>query len=283
MNAQSWATELSDAIGRVALRILEFLPAIFGALALLLIGWLIAVLLRTLLTKLSETVLTRLSRQRFASTKAVQSATRQSRTWQSTPAIVGGIVFWTVLLFFIAAAVEALGLSAVSNIVGLVTAYLPQVLAGVLILLVGLWAGEFAYLLLSRATAKAQLAYGDVLARFAQALIVLVMAIIAIDHLGVQSAVLVTILAIVFAATFGAAALAFGLGARDAVSNILASRYLRRAYSPGDVVRIGEHQGTIIEITETAVMLDTEGGRVLVPACHFNEQTSVLVTPGNPE
>lgn len=277
MNAQDWATQLSDAVGRVALKILEYLPSIFGALALLLIGWLVAALLRAALTKLSESVLTRLSRQRLAGTGAVQSATRQSRTWQSTPAVVGAIVFWTVLLFFLAAAVEALGLSAVSNVVTLITAYLPHVLAGVIILLVGLWLGEFVRLLLSRAAARAQIVYGDVLARFAQVLIVLVMAIIAMEELGVDSNVLVTILAIVFATTFGAAALAFGLGARGAVSNIIAARYARRAYAAGDVVRIGEFEGTIIEITETSVVLDTKDGRVTIPARHFTEDASVLL------
>lgn len=283
MNAQDWATQLSDAIGRVALKVLEYLPSIFGALALLLIGWLIASLLRAALTKLTESILTRLSRQRLASNRAVQSATRHSRTWQTTPAVVGGIVFWTVLLFFLAAAVEALGLSAVSNVVSQITAYLPHVLAGVLILLVGLWVGEFVRLLLSRAAANAQLVYGDLLARFAQVLIVLVMAIIAIEELGVDSKVLVTILAIVFATTFGAAALAFGLGAQGAVSNIIAARYARRAYTPGDVVRIGEFEGPIIEITETSVMLDTRNGRVLVPARHFTEDTSVLVSRSGTE
>ena len=283
MNAQDWATQLSDAIGRVALRILEYLPIIFGALALLLIGWLVAALLRAALTKLTESVLTRVSRQRLASTSAVQSATRRSRTWQSTPAVVGAIVFWTVLLFFLAAAVEALGLSAVSNVVGLITAYLPHVLAGVVILLVGLWVGEFVRLLLSRAAAKAHLVYGDVLARFAQIMIVLVMGIIAIEELGVESSVLVTILAIVFATTFGAAALAFGLGAQGAVSNIIAARYVRRAYSPGDVVRIGEAEGPIIEITETSVMLETRNGRVLIPAKHFTEDTSVLISRSESE
>lgn len=283
MNAQDWATQLSDAIGRVALRILEYLPIIFGALALLLIGWLVAALLRAAFTKLTESLLTRLSRQRLASASAVQSATRRSRTWQSTPAVVGAIVFWTVLLFFLAAAVEALGLSAVSNVVGLITAYLPHVLAGVVILLVGLWVGEFVRLLLSRAAAKAHLVYGDVLARFAQVLIVLVMGIIAIEELGVDSNVLVTILAIVFATTFGAAALAFGLGAQGAVSNIIAARYARRAYSPGDVVRIGDVEGPVIEITETSVMLETRDGRVQIPARHFTEHTSVLVSRSDSE
>ncbi len=281
MEAQNWAAQLSDSIGRVALKILEYLPNILGALALVLIGWLVARLLRAIVSKIAKGILTTVSRQRLGSSKAVDAHTQQSRTWQTTPAIVGAIVFWTIFLIFIAAAVEFLGLRAVSNFVGLLTAYLPRVLAGILILLVGIWAGEFVRLLLSRAAAKAQLAWGDLLARFAQIMVVLVMAIIAVDELGIESMILTVTVATFFAATFGAAAIAFGLGARASVSNILASRYVRKAYAVGDVVRVGDYEGKIIEMTDTAVMLDSEKGRVMVPAQLFNEESSLLVKGGD--
>jgi small-conductance mechanosensitive channel len=280
MDAQTFAAQLSDSIGRVGVKILEYLPNLLGALALLLIGWLAARLLRVAVSKISKGILTTLGRQRLASTKAVQAHTQQSRTWQTTPAIVGAIVYWTVLLFFVAAAVEALGLRAVSNFVGIITAYLPRVLAGVLILLVGLWAGEFVRMLLARAAARANLAWGDLLARSVQIMIVLVMVIIAVDQLGVESTILTVTFATFFAATFGAAAIAFGLGARSSVSNILASRYVRKAYETGDVVRVGDHEGKILEITDTAVMMESEQGRLMVPAQRFNEESSLLVKRG---
>ena len=280
MDAQNWAAQLSDSIGRVAIKVLEYLPNILGALALVLIGWIVARLLRAIVSRIAKGILTTLSRQRVGKTKAVDAHTQQSRTWQTTPALVGAIVYWTVLLFFVAAAVEALGLQAVSNFVGLVTAYLPRVLAGILILLVGIWAGEFVRLLIARAAARADIAWGDLLARFAQAMVVLVMAIIAIDEIGIESTILTVTVATFFAATFGAAAVAFGLGARGSVSNILASRYVRKAYVIGDVVRVGDYEGKIVEITDTAVMLESDRGRVMVPAQRFNEESSLLVKRG---
>jgi hypothetical protein len=172
MDAQNFAAQLSDSIARVGLKVLEYLPNILGALALVLIGWLVARLLRAAVSRIAKGILRTVGRQRVGSTKAVDAHTQRSRTWQTTPAIVAGVVYWTVLLFFIAAAIEALGLRAVSNFVGLVTAYLPRVLAGVLILLVGIWAGEFLRLLITRATARAKLAWGDLMARVAQVMVV---------------------------------------------------------------------------------------------------------------
>ncbi len=111
-------------------------------------------------------------------------------------------------------------------------------------------------------------------------MIVLVMAIVAIDELGIESTILTVTVATFFAATFGAAAVAFGLGARSSVSNILASRYVRKAYGVGDFVRVGEFEGKITEITDTAVMLESGEGRVMVPAQRFNDESSLLVKRG---
>ncbi len=61
------------------------------------------------------------------------------------------------------------------------------------------------------------------------------------------------------------------------MSNIIAAHYVRKAYRVGDSVRIGDQQGRIAEITNTAVVLETEEGRVMVPTRQFNEQVSVLL------
>ena len=82
-------------------------------------------------------------------------------------------------------------------------------------------------------------------------------------------------------AKLGAAALAFGLGAHNTVSNIIAAHYVRKAYRVGDSVRIGKQQGRIIEITQIAVLLDTDEGRVMVPTRQFNEEVSVLLPSGD--
>lgn len=280
MKVEDWSSALAASVTRVANVIFEYLPSVIGSVALLAIGWLVARLLRSASRHVAERALERLSRERLARTKAIGAKTQQSRAYQSVPAVISGIVYWTVLLFFLAAAIEALGLPAVSNVLGLVTAYLPKVLAGVLIVFVGLWAGEFLRALLSRAAARAEFAYAELLGRMAQVLVVLVFLIIAIDQLGIDSTVLIVTMSTGFAATFGAAALAFGLGARDTVGNIIAARYVRRNYHAGDLVRIGDLEGRIIEVADTAVMLESNDGRVMVPAAKFNQEVSVLLAKG---
>ena len=123
----------------------------------------------------------------------------------------------------------------------------------------------------------AGLAYGPLLGRLAQVVVVMIAVVTGIDQVGVESRFLIAALTIVIAAVIGGAALAFGLGARTAVSNIIGAHYLRQTYRVGQTVRIGSVEGSIVAMTTTAVILETGGGRVLVPAKEFSEGVSVLV------
>jgi hypothetical protein len=259
-------------VARVASTLYNYVPTILGSLALLIIGWIVAALLRSLTFHITSRALERLAR-----TRVVQARLQQSRTYRAMPTAISRIVFWGVLLFFFAAAVEVLRLQAVSNVLNVVTAYLPRALLGIVIVFSGLWAGEYVRAALTRTAANVGIAQADAIARVAQALIVFIAIIIAVDQIGIDSTVLVTTLVTVFAATLGAAALAFGLGARGTVSNIIAAHYVRKVYRIGDPVRIGDQQGRIAEITQTAVLLETDQGRVMVPTQQFGEQISILL------
>jgi small-conductance mechanosensitive channel len=276
VNSPNWTTTITESVTRVAATLYNYVPTILGSLALLVVGWIVATLLRSLTFQIATRAFERLAR-----TRVVQARLQQSRTYRATPTAISRIVFWGVLLFFFAAAVEVLRLQAVSNVVNVVVAYLPRAFLGIVIVFTGLWVGEYVRAALARTAANVGIAQADAIARIAQALVVFIAIIIAVGQIGIDSTVLVTTLVTVFAATLGAAALAFGLGAHNTVSNIIAAHYVRKAYRVGDSVRIGKQQGRIIEITQIAVLLDTDEGRVMVPTRQFNEEVSVLLSSGD--
>lgn len=276
-NVEDWTKGLTASVMQVAETFFAFLPSVLGSVALLVVGWFLARALRGVTRRIVAHLLERLSRQRVARTSAIDTRMQQTQTYQSAPAVVGAIVYFMVLIFFVAAAIEALGLPTISNVLSLVTAYFPRVLAAVIIVFIGLWAGDFVNTVVSRTAGIKAIGYAQVVGRALQILIGVLFLIIAVGQLGIDSSILVITLAIVFAATFGGAALAFGLGARATVGNIIAARYVKRGYSPGDTVKIGDVQGKVMEITDTAVMLDSSEGRVMVPAERFSEEASLLV------
>ena len=70
------------------------------------------------------------------------------------------------------------------------------------------------------------------------------------------------------------AALAFGLGARNLIANLIGAQYLRKHCRIGEQMQLGDIEGSIVEVTQTCVVLDTDYGRAVIPAKMFQEQVS---------
>ena len=72
-------------------------------------------------------------------------------------------------------------------------------------------------------------------------------------------------------------ALAFGIGARTLVSNLIASHYIKELVEPAQKIRIGEWEGTVLAISATSVILNTPEGRISIPAKLYQEQPLVVL------
>jgi hypothetical protein len=264
---------LESAFSQVASRVAEYTPNLLGALALLLAGWLVARLLRGLAVKamhVLELLLHRLSRGQMA--RAIPSGSVE---------IVGGILFWVVILFFAAAATHVLGLGAFSLWLQSLVTYVPTLMAGALIIIAGVLLAGLA----RDVTVAALSAFPEhqrvLLGRIVQGAVLVTAVAVGADQIGVRITFLVILAAVVTSAVVGGIALAVSLGARAYVANLIGAHYLRQAFGAGQRVRIGELEGTILELTAVSVVLETEHGRVNVPAKVYNEAPIVLLTPGS--
>lgn len=268
------AAALGEPLAALAERIGGYLPALLGATVLLVVGWALARLLRTWTNRLIGRL------DRSALSRPLHGGLRRIGVERPASEVVGATVFWIVLLLFVTAATETLGLPVVTTWLTGLSLYLPRILVAVLILLAGLLASHLAREATTTAAAAAGAAHPELLGGAAQVMILLVAGVTAVDQIGIDSRFLTLTVTIVIGSLIGGMALAFGLGARAAVSNIIASHYVRQTYRVGHTVRVGGVQGRIVEITTTAVILETADGRVLVPAKEFGEILSVLVTTG---
>ena len=64
---------------------------------------------------------------------------------------------------------------------------------------------------------------------------------------------------------------------RTAVSNIISSHQLTRLHEVGQRIRIAGLEGRIEQVTPTAVVLDADDGRIVVPAKLFSEEVAVIL------
>lgn len=275
MDITTWLKTFGQEFARLTDQLAAYLPRLLMAAALVVGGWLAAKLLRALSVRL----LTGLDRlwHRFIAHRGLE----QLQTPYPPARLAGEIVFWLVILFVVAGAAALLGLGTFVAWLSQVAAYLPILLTGLLIILAGIVISALTRDLVTSTAHRAGLAQSGLLGRLTQAAILLTAVTVGIDQIGIDITFIAITVGIALAAALGAAALAFGLGARDYVSNVIAGHQLRDHYRTGDTVRIRDIEGTVVEITATRLVLSTERGRVTVPARLFEQEIAALVdTPG---
>jgi len=84
------------------------------------------------------------------------------------------------------------------------------------------------------------------------------------------------VMVILLAFFFGGLSLAFALGSRSLVENLLARRALDR-YRVGDTVVLGDSGGRIVEILSTSIILETDRGLLTIPTARFVDSEVLLV------
>ncbi len=247
---------------------------LLGAALLVALGWVLGLLMRALVAR----VLRALGRM-LPGHLRLRGLPRPAAERQISD-VIGLIVFWSVVLFFVAAAANLLGVPVLGGALAGIGSHVPHLIAAVLIMVAGLVIGNLARDGVTAAAAAAGTPFAPAMGQIIRAAILVAAGLLAVAELGVDITLLTAILSVTLLAVLGAFALAFGLGARGAVSNIIGAHYVRQTYDVGQRVRIGDTEGTVAAITSTTVVLQTPGGQVVIPAKLFGETVSVLVTPG---
>jgi hypothetical protein len=202
-------------------QIFVFLPHLAAALGILLAGFAIA----KMIERGTDLFLHRIGFDRWMRDGGVIEALERAGTSLDPSTVLAKLVFWTVMLLVILLAANALGVEAVSSLFAELLAYIPNVIAAVIVLVLGIVLGEFVKDLVLASAGG--LSGGATLARAAKASVILLSAFMALEQLDIaQDIVLVFFIAVVGAGAL-AAGIAFGLGARDIAAEISREWYDR--------------------------------------------------------
>jgi small-conductance mechanosensitive channel len=268
----SWRESITHTYEEITTQIISFAPQLIGAIALLIAGWIIAKTLGVASKKLVGSFDSLF--QRVAQTDGA----RQEKIKRSYAVIVSKVVFWTVMIFFISAAANTLGWQMFSSWMNSIVIYLPNLITGLLIILGGFLLGNGVKSVVINAAHSAGIEQGQFLARVVQIVILFTTLVIGIEQIGINVIFLTNVLVVTVGVFLSGAALAFGLGARTLVANIIGGQYVRKHCRVGEQMRLGAVEGNLVEVTQTSIILDTESGRTVIPAKYFQEQVSSFIS-----
>lgn len=198
-----WGTAIVSSFATAIALVFTFIPKLLGFLVILLIGWLIA----TAISKAVTFLLRKVGFDRIATRIGLTRLEESMGLKMDAAALLGKIVYWFIFLIFLVPAVDALGLTTVSTLLGQVIAYIPNVFVAIVVLFLGTLAATFVADLIRGATANAHVGNPTIFANIARYAILGFVALIALEQLQIAPA----LLNILFTAIVGGAALAFGL------------------------------------------------------------------------
>ena len=196
-------------------QLMSFVPTILGALLILLVGGFIAKAIEQLIIRVLKLItLDKIADQIQLSTILSRGGIRRKLS-----ELIGAVVYWIVMLAFVMTALNALNLTVAAELFQQVVSFLPNVIAAVFILIVGVFASAFLATTVRTAASNAGVVQSHLLAQGAQAAVVIFSIVASLQQLQIQF--VGEVFLIVLAGISLGTALAFGLGCKD-----LAGRWL---------------------------------------------------------
>lgn len=237
-------------------------PKVIGGIVIFLLGWLIARLVAYLVAKSLKIlrfnqIMDRVHVSEFLQRVNIQKAPSE---------IVGRFIFWTLMLLLVVAFADMLQLTVVSEKIGALINYIPNIFIALLILVVGLYLANTIREIVQTTFSSYAIKAGKLIGNIIFYLLAVVISLTALDQLQFNIDLLTSNVMILLAGVSLAFAIAYGLSAKEILPNLIASYYSKNMFSIGQTIRMGEVTGEIIEISNVSVIIRTESGKRVIPA-----------------
>lgn len=207
--------------------IVQFIPALIGAIIILIIGWIVG--------RVAGGVLSKLLRKTNIdeSVGKTDFGMALEKSGMTVSGLFGSLIKWFIYLIFIMAAVNVLNIPVFANFLNAVVLYIPNLIAGVLVLVIGLIAVNFLMKWIGGMLEGQDVPFTNWIVVGLQALLSLVVIVIALDQWRIQTAIIYTFLVpLAWGISAGLAiaiGIAVGVGAKDVVAD-----YLRKMAETGE-------------------------------------------------
>ena len=190
--------------------------------------------------------------------------------------LLAPLAFWTTVAAAVALSLIVLGTGQATRLLDAALVLLPRLFAAVFMLIGGHLVG-----IALREIVRRRLRSVPFPPRAAYWLAVAPAVIAAAQQLGIEVSFIANLALVAFTIGLGALGLAFALGARAYVANLIARRDLEQ-YREGDRLRIDGVEGTVVEVLRTALVLATPDGLVTIPAARFTDTQVTRLTDAPP-
>lgn len=206
-----WNAVVMEPVKEMLVRIAGFLPVLLGVLVILIVGWIVAGILRNVVIK----VLKLIQLDTASEKSGLGDVLRRGGIRQTLSELIGVLIYWLVMLMVFMTALNALGMTVAASLLDKVILYIPNVIAAVFIMALGIFFSSMVGTIVRTAASNAGITQAKFLGQFTQTIIMIFTAIITLEQLNIASSVLTFAINIILASLGLGMAIAIGLGSKD--------------------------------------------------------------------
>ena len=247
--------------GRMIEGITQAVPKLAGAVLILLAGWWIARIIRRIVRK----VLAALHLDKMVERLNDIDIVQRSGVYIQVSGLLSQTVFYIMMLIFIVAATDVLGVPAVAQMVSDLLSYIPALFSAGVVFLLGLLLADIVRNAALTTMQSLGIPSAKMLATAVFYFLFITVAVSALSQAKINTGFIASNLTVVIGAGALAFAFGYGLAARDLVANYLAGYYNRNKVRVGDNVQIGDARGKVVLLDATSIILQTPDRAIIIP------------------
>ena len=218
MVLQTWGNTITGSFEGIWGGLVAFLPNFIVAIVIFIIGWIVAALIGRLIAQVVKALKLDVALEQAGFGKVVKRAGFNL----DSGAFIGGLVKWFVVVAFLVAAFEVLGLNQVNVFLqSVVLLYLPQVIVAVLIMLVAIVIADALRKVVVGSARAAGVTSANLLGNITKWSIWIFALLADLVQLGIAVGFIQTLFTGVVVALSLAFGLAFGLGGQEAAARAI--------------------------------------------------------------
>lgn len=216
-----WASITIQSLQNLWQGFLSFIPALIGAIIVFVIGWFFSVGLGKLITE----ILRRIRFNQIFEKGNWDEALAKADIKVDVSAFIGAIVKWILVIVFLLAAVEILGLNQFAGFLQNVLNYLPNVVVAALIFVVTVIVVDIVEKLVRASVESMKVGYGHLVSVVIKWSIWVFALLAILMQLRITPALIQTLFTGLVALIVIAGGIAFGLGGKDAAGEVVRDLY----------------------------------------------------------
>ncbi|GAB3784490.1 hypothetical protein GCM10028818_44250 [Spirosoma horti] len=240
---------------------IEFVPRIFGAMLILLIGVGVA----RLASFIIQRVLGRVGFDKIGNRLNEISIIKQLKTEIKLSEIISKILYYYILLMFITASTETLGVAVITDMVSSLVNFIPKLVVAAIMLQVGVLLADALREAVLGLCKSFNISSGRLLSMIVFVFFLIVTIISALGQAGINTELLESSFNLIIGGIIFSFAVGYGFASRDLLANILSSFYTKNKYREGQTVQIDQVKGEIIKIDALSLTLRTGDTTTVIP------------------